>query len=532
MLEKIKTLPDSAFQNGVDARAYFVNEIMEIKKMCEDGKFGPALKAYNHELLRKFDGYNNDDLITDATARSDLLLLTEEVYNEINTAVGTLSTYPQIVSFAVNVSSTQPYNDSQRVVSWSVNWGNCLDGESTLYWASTWNRSTPTPWPNSQTFGYAGSYSYTITNLPTGNFTYIKVLAFDYEYGSVASKSSRIVNTEVYDKRIALIICGWGKNDGGIYSFWNDANYTYWTLRTKGFSDDNIYFLYCNGMHDNRTNYYGTQIDDPATKANINNICGTIGLKSTTNSLVFVAVISHGWYSSNNDTSYFGLKLDENNQSGSDYADELVWATEFGNSSTMFLGKITNYKRMVFMSCACSSGGFIKELKGYLSNGTRDRRVCITSTFDNGKYADYNLDYDYSAFYYYFISAFNGTGLYGNGTVKVYGGYTPITADASDDKDTICSLAEAFNWSYPLIYYNAYVPYRDICNYNDLHNCTRFQYSDYFNPSYPRHIFLPLNETQCASGYNIWQYLGLGSKGLGISICGNPYPINLLRSDT
>jgi hypothetical protein len=357
------------------------------------------------------------------------------------------------------------------------------------------------------------------------------VRAFDYDYGGIGTKQSMFVNTEVYDKRIALIICGWGKNNRGIYSFWNDANYTYWTLRTKGFSDDNIYFLYCNGMHDNRTNYYGTQIDGPATKANINNICGTIGSKSTTNSLVFVAVISHGWYSSNNDTSYFGLKLDENNQSGSDYADELVWATEFGNSSTMFLGKITNYKRMVFMSCACSSGGFIKELKGYLSNGTRDKRVCITSTFDKGQEAHYNLDYDYSAFYYYFISAFNGTGLYGNGTVKVYGGYTPITADASDDKDTICSLAEAFNWSYPLIYYNAWVS-GDICNYNDLHNCTWFQYT-IFDPNYPGgQIFLPLNETRCASGYNIWQYLGLGSKGLGISICGNPYPINLLRSDT
>ena len=534
MVEKIKALPDSTFLNGVDARAYFVNEIMEIKKMCEDGKFGPALKAYNHEVLSKFDGYNNDDLITDATVQSDLLLLTEEVYNEINTAVGILSSYyPQIVSFAVNVNSAQPYNDAQRVVSWSVNWGGSTDGECTLWWNSTWNKTTPTNWPNSQSFGYAGSYSYTITNLPTGNFTHIKVRAFDYDYGGIGTKQSMFVNTEVYDKRIALIICGWGKNQEGIYSFWNDANYTYWTLRTKSFT--NIYFLYCNGTHIGTTNYYGTIINGKTTRNSINSICDTINQSSTSFSLVYVAIITHGDYYSGD--SYFKLTTDENRTVSN--PDEIIYASEFGNTTGIFLGKIINYKRMVVMSCACSSGGFIEPLRGYLPIGQRDKRIVITSTFYNYDSAYYTQDYQYSAFYYFFMSAFNGTGVYLNGTVKLNEStYIPITSEAGDDRDTVCSVVEAYNWSYPLVYYYAaFDPAegREVCNYNDLHNRSETTSVNliYTPPSIDSRT-LPLNETKCptSSGTGYWAYLGLGSKGLGITICGNPYPINLLRSDT
>ncbi|MGC8913483.1 MAG: hypothetical protein ACP5LE_06115, partial [Thermoplasmata archaeon] len=117
-----------------------------------------------------------------------------------------------------------------------------------------------------------------------------KLASFGIEYGGIATKEAKVHNTEVYDKRIALIICGWGRNQAGYWSFWNDANFTYWTLRSKGFTDNDIYFLYCNGTHTGYINYYGTIIDGNATRGKIDTVCGWINQNSTTNTLVFVMV--------------------------------------------------------------------------------------------------------------------------------------------------------------------------------------------------------------------------------------------------
>jgi hypothetical protein len=535
MVEKIKALPDSTFLNGVDARAYFVNEIMEIKKMCEDGKFGPALKAYNHEVLSKFDGYNNDDLITDATARSDLLLLTEEVYNEINTAVGTLSTYPQIVSFAVNVSSAQPYNDSQRVVSWSVNWGNCPDGESTLYWASTWNRSAPSPWPNSQTFGYAGSYSYTITNLPTGNFTYIKVLAFDYEYGSVASKSSRIVNTEVYDKRIALIICGWGRNQftgtgAPLWSFWNDANLTYTMLKQKGFLDSDIYLLYYNGTHLGRNNLGGTIIDNACTPQTIQNTLSTINnrIAGYPNSLIFISITTHGNITADNNTraiKILNTSLPEDTIY--DASSPRIWSTEFAGSN--YIGRITNsYKRMVILVGSCFSVDFLYKLK---YNYETSKIIVITATDAIGNPSDvthsrgqawYTPDANYSTFFYYFISGLRGNGSVVTNSTNNY----PVTSDVGTDKDNIVSLTEAWNWSYWLIADNDYGINNDSIGreFGDLRQCPTINDWQYYGSCNQPDLPLPGPGTQ--------PDYAAGALSLGVSLGVHSYPINLLRTDT
>ncbi|MEM4294029.1 MAG: hypothetical protein QXJ27_07695 [Thermoplasmata archaeon] len=496
-----------------NAKVFLLEHLSIAIKFAENGERGKALKEYNRNVYAWFDNY-----IVDDRAREVLERMTEAYYGTLDVSqsgsgnLGILaSTYPQITAATFTNDWNQAYNDSRRVVNFTVNWGGSTDGDAIVYWNSTWNKTAPTQWPGSSGYlGFSYAYQYTLTNLPVGNFTNIRIRAFDYQYGGIATKDAKVHNTEVYDKRIALIICGWGKNQAGYWSFWNDANFTYWTLRSKGFSDDDIYFLYCNGTHLGYTNYYGTIIDGNATRARIDSTCSTINGSSTNNSLVFVMVTTHGNVAPNG-TAFFAITLNENNTGNSTTRSSEVWSTEFGRNDT-FIGKISNFKRMVICVECCYSGKFIYTLKNmsYSKQSIVKKSIVITSTSDcEEAYPTWNLEY--SAFYYYFIA-----GLRGSGTVSTRNGPIPVQSEDPTDKDTVVSLVEAWNWSTPIIPGNTSNPQA----YQQPH------YADLDSSSNNTTLPLPLNETGPST------MVGLGSRGLGVSLDPSPYPLYLLRSDT
>ncbi|MGC8913879.1 MAG: hypothetical protein ACP5LE_08185, partial [Thermoplasmata archaeon] len=219
-----------------------------------------------------------------------------------------------------------------------------------------------------------------------------------------------------------------------------------------------------------------------------------------------------------------------------------VWATEFGRTSpATFLGKITNYKRMVICIGCCKCGYFGNQLRDIPQ---KEKRVILTAQIPAEKeygWSWYNIDGEYTAYYYYFISALNGTGPYNNNTVKIRKSdgsaeWITITSENCGDKDSIVSLVEAQNWTWDIARNNSFTAWGiwvspedtqrspDQPTLNDLHNETEWVTLGVNN--------LPFNESFCQSINGGWQYIGLGSRSLGYSIWPLPYPINLLRGDS
>ncbi|MGC9060516.1 MAG: hypothetical protein ACP5JR_04710, partial [Thermoplasmata archaeon] len=106
-----------------------------------------ALKEYNRNVYVCYENYIND-----MNARNVLESMTERFYEELASdkveklaSFGiSASTYPQITTATLDREWNQPYNDSRRVVSFTVNWGGSTDGDAIVYWNSTWNKTAPT----------------------------------------------------------------------------------------------------------------------------------------------------------------------------------------------------------------------------------------------------------------------------------------------------------------------------------------------------------------------------------------------------
>ncbi|MGB9636956.1 MAG: hypothetical protein ACPL1Y_06885, partial [Thermoplasmata archaeon] len=194
--------------------------------------------------------------------------------------------------------------------------------------------------------------------------------------------------------------------------------------------------------------------------------------------------------------------------------------------------KITNYKRMVICIGSCKSGQFLHHLKWYPTYTTEmdaAKRVVITSVYSFNDLAYYNYNREFSAFYYYFISALSGKGPDGTDQVNTDENTSVrITAEDNSDRDESCSVVEAYNWSRSYIFYYAWVPQSQKIGYNDMHN-----FSEYYQNIYPDFPSLPYTEASTypphASQTDI--YIGLGSRGLGITVT-TTYPINMVRVDT
>ncbi|MGC8913887.1 MAG: hypothetical protein ACP5LE_08225, partial [Thermoplasmata archaeon] len=201
---------------------------------------------------------------------------------------------------------------------------------------------------------------------------------------------------------------------------------------------------------------------------------------------------------------------------------------EFGRTSpATFLGKITNYKRMVICIGSCKSGGF-----NIIKNNSLEKRTIFTGTGSSQAAAWYNWNYEYTNFYYYLISALNGTSPHGNTSVNTRNGWVSVMPEDNTDKETVISLTEAFNWSCDYILVSG----RNctsgewetqVIGYNDMHNNTGL-YPLCAN-AYP--FTLPYNESSPQTSEQ-WKYVGMGGRGLGLSISLTPYPINLIRGDT
>ncbi|MEM4308643.1 MAG: hypothetical protein QXU48_06230 [Thermoplasmata archaeon] len=545
--EYIEAQESSVFASE-NAKGSLLEHLSIAIKFAENGERGKALEEYNRNVYAWFDNY-----IIDGMAREVLERMTEAYYGTLDVSQGgsgnlgiLASTYPQITAATFTNDWNQPYNDNRRVVNFTVSWGGSTDGDAIVYWNSTWNKTAPTQWPGSSRYlGFSYSYQYTITNLPVGNFTNIRIRAFDYQYGGIATKDAKVHNTAVYDKRIALIICGWGRNQytgtgAPKWSFWNDAYLTYITLKSKGFTDSDIYFLYYNGTHQNATNWNGAIIDGPATPSSIQNNFSQINnaIQGKPNALIVIAVTSHGSLDPYPDNYTRAFRLLNPNTPEDNITDPNAyweWSSEFMGPN--YIGRIANpFKRLVILIGSCYSKDFRDPILNW-NQTMRGRTIIVTSTINEGGYNDNGeptsygqswyapSDTNYTTFFYYLIS-----GLRGNGTVvtNATNGF-PVNSENTTDKDNCVSLAEAWNWAYYLICDNDYGINRynpdlidritgDYCQQPMLHDVLEKWDGSGTFPDLP---FPYIDGT--------W---AVGAKALGVTLDNSPYPLNLLRGDT
>ncbi|MHB0997613.1 MAG: C13 family peptidase [Armatimonadota bacterium] len=247
---------------------------------------------------------------------------------------------------------------------------------------------------------------------------------------SIPKNISRdIIKKIMAPQKYALLICGDVAESGAAYNcFWNDTLWMYKMLLEKGFSAENIYVMYGNGVDHNSPNptykYSGTVTDFPATIPWVNKVLdgmknGDAGAgitKVKENDKLFIWTFDHG---AGGNPAY--LCLMDGWLKDSDFAAKL--------------NAVPYEKRMIFMQ-QCRSGGFMDELqnnKTFISTACRwDQNAYVADT-EAELYN--NVWYTHGEYNYYIISALDGNLPTG----------AAVNADTTND-NRIC-VREAHNWN-------------------------------------------------------------------------------------
>lgn len=244
---------------------------------------------------------------------------------------------------------------------------------------------------------------------------------------------ARPVRTDITVLRIpqkyAVLICG-DLAESCYYCdcFWNDTLWMYKTLRSAGYSKENIYVLYGNGNDfasaNPRYQYPETITDFPATTAWVNTVFNGFkngdaanGIRKVTSiDSLFVWTFDHG---AGNNPAY--LCLMDGNMSDTTFASKL--------------NAVSYNTRAIFMQ-QCRSGGFIDNLrntKTFISTASRSFENAHAADTENESYG--GVTYWHGEYNYHILCAFSKMTPAGN----------PINADTTGNGKV--SAVEAHNWN-------------------------------------------------------------------------------------
>jgi hypothetical protein len=232
----------------------------------------------------------------------------------------------------------------------------------------------------------------------------------------------------VRPEKYAVLLCGGYSSANSFYRYWNDVKWYYWLLRSRGYSDANIYVLFGSGVGRDAS----VHVDYPATKAHIINVFGQLATKmKSPDSLCVVVTGPGGGYlkvatAGRPAGRRYGLP-DVNGDEVADvtHTDETigVWPNMLMSDDEFAaqVNRIAHYHHMVFVLQPCYSGGFCHDL-------ARPNRLIMTAT------GEWELSWCHT---YYPLDEFL---LWVN-----WGLRTPGACDANHDGKV--SMAEAYNFA-------------------------------------------------------------------------------------
>ncbi len=261
-----------------------------------------------------------------------------------------------------------------------------------------------------------------------------------------------VVGTLLLPRKYAVLIAG-GYNPANNHSrYWNDLKTMYNILKSKGYTDENIYVIYANGVPRDSS----MPVDYSATKAHISAVFDELAAKMKSTDSLYVMINDHGGgFLANSIGGYspgiYSASIDTNGDEA-DSISESAYHRDFnGDGDTndvlkvdeTFLlwydritddefaaevNKITKYSKMIFQMKQCFSGGFVRDL-------TAPKRIVMSSS------AETQVSWSYTGggfgeFTFYYFAALTGNKPDGSGTVN---------ADANGNGKV--SIVEAYNYA-------------------------------------------------------------------------------------
>jgi hypothetical protein len=206
-------------------------------------------------------------------------------------------------------------------------------------------------------------------------------------------------------EKYAVLYSGGIDSDHAYYRYWNDIIYMHFILQMNGYSSDNIYVVYKNGVGEDPY----TPVDYPATHASLDTVFGLLSDQMGARDTLFFYTTNHGGSG--------GIS---------------VWGPMDG-SGALTHAQVSNWldsitcDHMIIVMEQCVSGKFIQ----YIS---ASNRVILTACSDGESSYGCDTEGQWDEFVYHFMSALIG--------FKLPGGLG--IADADYISDGKISMREAF----------------------------------------------------------------------------------------
>ncbi len=223
-----------------------------------------------------------------------------------------------------------------------------------------------------------------------------------YQVATVSANIKAIIETIHAARNYALLICGGRAEEFWGECFWNDTVWIYKALIGAGYTPENIYVLYGNGVDYNSANptyrYPGTVTDYPATYTWVTKVMDGMkngdaanGIaKMKDNDTLFVWTFDHG---GGGQDAYLCL-----------WNSPAISDTDFATR----LNAVPYATRAIYMQ-QCHSGGFIDNLKNsktFISTACKFDEGAAPADTENEQYpANSGIWYSHGEYNYYIISA-------------------------------------------------------------------------------------------------------------------------------
>ncbi len=209
-------------------------------------------------------------------------------------------------------------------------------------------------------------------------------------------------------EKYAVLYSGGIKPGKDYYRYWNDIIYMYFILQMHGYSAENIYVIYKDGVGEDTY----TPVDYPATHASLDTVFGILSDEMGARDTLFFYTTNHG---GSGGISVWGPM----DSSG---------ALTHGQVSD-WLDSITCHHMIIVME-QCVSGKFIQ----YIS---AENRVILTACKDDESSYGCDTEGNWDEFVFHFMCAL----------VSFHWADPGITVDADFNNDEKISMREAFIWA-------------------------------------------------------------------------------------
>ncbi|MHA1484570.1 MAG: C13 family peptidase [Candidatus Thorarchaeota archaeon] len=207
------------------------------------------------------------------------------------------------------------------------------------------------------------------------------------------------------EEKYAVLYSGGIKPGKDYYRYWNDIIYMYFILQMHGYTSNNIYVIYKDGVGEDTS----TPVDHPATHASMDTVFGFLENEMGARDTLFFYTTNHGGGG--------GISVWNPMDSGGALTHSQV---------SDWLDAITCNNMIIVME-QCVSGAFITHLSA-------ENRVIMTACMDNEGSAGCDTEGNWDEFVYHFMCA-----------LISFSFHSPLmTVDADYNTDGLISMKEAF----------------------------------------------------------------------------------------